>query len=314
MSKILVTGSVAYDQLLSYDGSFLDAIDPHRLEDLSMAFVTPRLVRHHGGTGANIAWNLKFLKQSPLLVSTVGGDGDPYLKILLERGIEVGHIETVPDCATATAILATDSSERQIIFYHPGADAQGQWPKNLDAKDISIAIISPRDVRIMMTAIEWCARTKTPYIFDPGQNVIAFGRDELLRGIRGARALICNAYEWQLIAERTGLSEETFLEHTPLLIVTHGDKGVHIHDQEGVIEIDACKPDKVVNPTGAGDALRAGVLAGLANGWELKHCGRLGAAMGSFAVEQEGTLLEHLDREGVWARARKNYGEELPAL
>ena len=314
MSKILVTGSIAYDQLLAYDGSFLEAIDPHQLQTLSMAFVTPRFAKHHGGTGANCAWNLRLLGQSPVLVSTVGGDGAEYVSLLQKRGIAIDHIETLAQYATPTAILATDVAERHIIFFHPGADAHGTWPKELSKEGIAIAIVSPRDVRMMQAAIEWCVTQKIPYMFDPGQQTLSFGRDELLRGIRRSRALICNEYEWQLIAERTGLSERTILEHTPLLIVTRGEKGLHMHDQEGVIDIPACTPRKFINPTGAGDALRAGMLTGMAAGWDLKHCGRLGAAMGSFAVEQEGTLLDHLDAEGVMARAEKTYGEKLPTL
>lgn len=316
MKHILVTGSIAYDQLLSYDGSFLDAIDPQQLQTLSVSFVTPRFVRHHGGTGANIAWNLKLLNQSPLLVGTVGADGGEYLSILKERGIETRHIQTIADRATSTAILATDSGERQIVFFHPGADGHGSWQENLAAerKDIAMAVISPRDVQKMMAGVDWCAENAVPYIFDPGQQVMGFGRDEVMRAVRRSRAVICNEYEWQLLSERTGLSETSILESTPLLIVTRGEKGVYIHDQEGRLEIPACTPDQVVNPTGAGDALRAGFLAGMAAGWDLLQCGRLGAAMGSFVVEQEGTLLSHLDLEGVRARVEKNYGEKMPTF
>ncbi len=314
--KILVTGSIAYDLLLTYDGSFSDAIDPAHLDELSMAFVTPRFAKHHGGTAANIAWNLRFLNQMPLVVGTVGHDGGPYLSLLEERGIPVQRIETLREHATSTAIIGTDSRERQITFYHPGADAAGQWPEELDEdrEDIAFAVVGPRDAKMMINAVDWCQKFRIPFLFDPGQQVMAFGEDDLLKAIRASRGVIANAYEWQLLSQRTGFSANAILKETHMLIITQAEDGLTIYSPKEEIVIPACRPDRVVNPTGAGDALRAGFLTGLAAGWDLRQCGQLGASMASFVVEQEGTLIGNLDAQDVFSRAQLTYGDVLPAL
>lgn len=316
MPKILVTGSVAYDLLLSYDGSFAEAVDPAHLDELSMAFVTPRFARHHGGTAANVAWNLRLLRQDPLIVASIGRDGGEYVSLLEDRKIPATYIETVPAHATPTAIIATDTKQRQITFYHPGADAHGTWPEALkdEREDIDYAIIAPRDARSMAEACAWCDTYAVPYLFDPGQQVLAFEQDALLTCIRNSRGVICNAYEWQLLSERTGFSTDAMLGETHLLIITHGDEGLSLYTKKETITLPACKAEKVVNPTGAGDALRAGIITGLAAKWKLRQCGQLGAALASFCVEHEGTLMDKIDVEEVYARAEATYGEKLPAI
>ncbi len=315
MKRILITGSIAYDFLLTYDGSFTDAIDPHALEEFSAAYVTPRFARHHGGTAANIAWKLRLLGGRPLLVGTVGHDGGSYLALLQERSIDTSRVEVLKDHATAMAIVATDDLEHQITFYHPGADSAGSWPDlSDDCEDIAYAIVSPRDARLMQEALRWCHMMKVPTIFDPGQQMLAFGEDALRRAIAGSKGVIVNAFEWDLLSDRTKFSEEELLQHTEFLVVTHGEKGAVIHTREGQEKIAACVPDAVLNPTGAGDAFRSGLLAGLALGWPLRDAGRLGAAMGSFVVEIEGTLLENLDIDEARERARRTYSEPLPRL
>ncbi len=313
--KILVTGSIAYDLLLHYEGSFPDSIDPQSLQSLSLAFVTPRFARHHGGTGANIAWNLKLLNQDPLLAGTVGNDGGAYLALLKERGIGTEYVQQVASHVTSTAIVATDNQEHQITFYHPGADAHGTWPDLADRREeLVCAIVSPRDAQAMEQAMQWCETYKLPYIFDPGQQVQSFGDQELMRAIQSSAGVITNAYEWSLLSARTSLSTDAILEHVPFLVITYGEQGLTIFTKKSPIVIPPCKPDRVVNPTGAGDALRAGFLTGLGAGWDLAQCGRLGASLASFVVEQEGTLLDHLDMNDVLSRAEVAYGEMLPEL
>ncbi len=325
--KILVTGSVAYDVLLGYDGSFADAIDPEVLEKLSVSFFSPHFARHHGGTGANIAWNLKLLGGDPLLVSTVGTDGGEYLSLFKDRGITTTFLEKREDSVTATAIIGTDTGERQITFFHPGADTKGTWPTyapdgasagkpdlNDHREDISHAIISPRNAILMMQAVRWCEKYKVPYLFDPGQQIIALSTDELTFGLRNSAGVITNEYEWELLSGRLRLSMEDAVRHTPMLIVTKGEKGVACVTKEGAETIAVCPAEKLVNPTGAGDAFRAGFLYGLHAGWSLTDALRLGNSMGSFAVEIEGTLLDAVDREAVWERAKETYGKALPEL
>src|SRR3989344_4239911 len=207
--KILVTGSKAYDVLLGYDGSFADAIDPTALNRLSVSFFSPHFARHHGGTGANIAWNLKLLGGDPLLVSTVGSDGGEYLALLEERGVSTKFLEKREDSVTATAIIGTDTSERQIAFFHPGADAKGVWPNLQDHReDIAHAIISPRNPILMMEGAHWCEKYKVPFLFDPGQLIIGLSADELMFGVRSGAGVIANEYEWGLLSEKLRLSTD----------------------------------------------------------------------------------------------------------
>jgi adenosine kinase len=312
--NILVTGSIAYDLLLQYDGSFADAIDGQDIERLSVSFFSPHYARHHGGTGANIAWNLALLKQSPLLVGTVGGDGAEYIALLKKRGVDVSHVEKLGDFPTATAIIGTDSGERQIAFFHPGADAKGTFPDLTNEPDIGAAIVSARDAGLMLQGVRQCQHLSIPYLFDPGQQVIAMSADELFASAKSSAGIVCNGYEWDLFQTRLSLPIEGLLEEVPIAIVTEGEEGVTLYTAEKTIRLPACKPDRVVNPTGAGDAFRAGVLTGIANGWSLKEGVMLGQALASFVVEIEGTLIEKIDLDAVWGRAETTYGENLPAL
>ncbi|MDA0375942.1 MAG: carbohydrate kinase family protein [bacterium] len=313
--KILVNGSTAYDLLLGYNGSFADAIDTSALDTLAVSFFAPHFARHHGGTAANIAWSLNLLGKDPMLVTTVGSDGIEYRNLLENRGISIEYVEQLQTAATATAIIGTDSSARQITFFHPGADADGSFPDLLDRREeISHAIISPRNAVLMMEGIRWCTEYKVPFFFDPGQQVLALSDDELRFGVEHSEGVIANEYEWGLITDRLGIDEQSALETTSMVIVTRGDAGVTCFSKEGALNVGPCTPDQVVNPTGAGDAFRAGFLAGLQSEWSLIDSLRLGNAMGSLAVEIEGTLIDHVDRDAVWARAEEVYGEHLPMM
>lgn len=313
--KILVTGSIAYDILLSYDGSFADALRGVDVEKLSVSFFSPHYARHHGGTGSNIAWNLRLLNQSPLLVGTVGGDGEEYTALMSERGIDVSQVEILRDHATATAIIGTDSSERQIAFFHPGADTYGHWPDLLDIREeIACGLVGARDAGLMMQAVHWFRNAKLPFIFDPGQQVLALSKDELLASMRASAGIVVNEYEWSLLTEKTGLPEEELARAVPFLIVTRGEHGLGLFTGGAMTVVPACSADCVVNPTGAGDALRAGILTGIAAGWPLLDGARLGASLASFVVEQEGTLLDSVDIDEVHERVARAYGEALPNL
>lgn len=263
-----------------------------------------------------------------MLVGTVGTDGGSYCALLEERGIDTTHVERRSDSVTATAIIGTDSHERQVAFFHPGADALGFWPSaqlSEERDNIAWAVVGPRNPVIMMQAVRWCADVGIPLLFDPGQLIIGLSPDELRFAITRSRGVICNSYEWSLLRERTGWDSAEVLQHAAFLIVTQGEEGVELYekakgqpfdraqDKQGKrTTIAACKPDQVVNPTGAGDAFRAGLLLGLGKKWSLTESCRLGAVMGSKVVEIEGTQLDTLDKEEVWERVRMTHGKELP--
>lgn len=311
--NILVTGSVAYDVLLHCEASFERGLEAQDIRRLSVAFLAQDYARHHGGTGANIAWNLRLLGADALLVATTGIDGGPYAELLRERGVDTAFLEQRSDAVTATAIIATDDAERQITFFHPGADALGTWPEtSLQEEEIAYAIVSPRDVHMMQTAMAWCKENGIPYAFDPGQQLLAFGDDDLRRAIRNCSALIVNNYEWGLLATRLKYGEDDIRKTGAQLIITRGSDGASLYAVNQQLDIPACTPERVINPTGAGDAFRAGWLAGTVAGWQPADCVRLGSAMGSYAVEVEGTLMDALDTQHVWQRAEEAYGAPLP--
>ena len=315
MKKVLVTGSIAYDILLGYEGVFADVIDPKALGSLSLSFFSPRYARRHGGTGANIAWGLKLLGIDPVLVGAVGNDGDEYVKKLKSAGIITEYIQVIDGSATATAIVNTDSRENQIAFFHPGADSHGQWPaEGLPSGEIAYGIVSARDTAAMVKGMEWCGRNKIPVFFDPGQQLIAFSDDELKHMVAVSAGVFVNEYEWEILRKKINKKGLKGMEGwegwegleggESFVIVTLGDKGARIIRRGGETEIPAFKAKKIVDPTGAGDAFRAGFLAGICEGKDIEEACRLGNAMGSIAVEREGTLLEGVKRGEVEMRIR----------
>ncbi|MDD4628584.1 MAG: PfkB family carbohydrate kinase [Candidatus Peribacteraceae bacterium] len=313
--RIFVTGSIAYDVLLSGGGSFADALKGKDLNALSVSFVTPHFKRHHGGTASNIAWNIALLGGDPLLVGTVGEDGGAYLSLLRERGIDTAFIEQRTDAVTATAIIATDDAARQISFFHPGADSLGTWPDfSGERGNVSHAIVSARSIPQMTEAIAWCVKERIPYLFDPGQQVHGFSDDELRRNLKSCAGMVVNDFESQLVQHRLKKDESALACDLPFLIVTRGGEGLSLYEKGKHVDLPACKADRVVNPTGAGDAFRGGLLVGMAAGWSLSDAAKLGSSLGSFVVEQEGTLLDRLDTEEVWMRAQQAYKSMLPHL
>ena len=315
MPTFLVAGSVAYDTLLQYDGSFADGIDADHLDELSVGYVTRHLVRHYGGTAANIAWNLRLLKQDALVAGSVGKDGDEYLERLREKGVNISLIQKRAEHVTPTAIIGTDTGERQITFYHPGAD---QMTEAADLgflkKQLSYVLVSPHSTTSMLQTVHQCQQNHLPYLFDPGQQSLQFSRDDLQRVVRGSNAVIVNSYEWEILRNALGWDASEVLEHTPLLVITHGEHGLALQTRDESIVIKAVPTQKLVNPTGAGDALRAGLSTGIALGWDIRQSAKLGAALASFVVEIEGTQLSDFRLDDLYARAESTYGERLPEL
>ncbi len=311
--RFLIHGSIAYDLLLHTESSFPDAINPKELSKLSVSFLAEHMERHHGGTGANIAWNSALLGDTPMLVGAVGNDGDDYLTLLKKRGIDVSLVEQRKGEVTATAIIGTDSAERQITFFHPGADGSAGLPDCSDLSEtVDFGIVSPRNAKLMIEGAGAMAAAKIPYLFDPGQQVILFGQDEFRRAVAGSKGLVMNEYEWELASKKLEWTEKDVLQTCGLLVITLGERGLRLEKKGERHDIPACKLSQLKNPTGAGDAVRAALLHGLSRKWSLVDTGRLAAAMGSLVCEQEGTMLEALDWEMLEGRVMDNYREKLP--
>lgn len=313
---ILVTGTVAFDHLFSYDSEFLEHLrTAAQASVLSVSFQPDRYVKRNGGTGANIAWNVALLGGNPLLVAKVGTDGKEYMHLLESRGIDVSGIEVVSEELTATGVCCTDTREHQIWFFYRGADGVGHWPDLQEKRsDIQYAIIGARNPAKMLEGIKWCKANSIPTLFDPGQYILDFTAEALTEAINITTGIILNEFEWSMLEKQLGWSKEQVAEKVEYLIVTYGEEGHVIYHQGKKTSFPRCNCDTPVNPTGAGDAFRSGLVIGLTRGWTLDQASQLGAAIASFVVEQPGTLMESLDFDRLDKRVHAAYGTTLPPL
>lgn len=304
--NIGVAGSLAYDYLSIYEGAFEEVLLPEMLNRLSVCFYVPRQERHFGGTGGNIAYNLGLLEANPLLIGMAGCDFDDYAKHLAAVSISLDHVERSKTVRTASANIITDRNGHQISEFYPGAmneDIETDLTEAL--KTLSVLIIAPDKPSRMLSLASRATALKIPYFFDPGQNVPLFKEAELKMAVSGAKGLFLNEYELELLRQKIGFSQENFIKNDKILIVTQGEKGSSIFTQIHSIPIPIVKPNTVKNPTGCGDAYRAGFLKGFAEGRDLETCGRMGALMAAYNVEYEGTQT-HLFTLGEFEKRYKN--------
>jgi adenosine kinase len=312
MSRVLVAGSMALDRFVHYEGSFLDGIRQESLEHLSVSFSVARYEERDGGSGANVAWNLRLLHQELSLLSAVGKDGQAYVDRLHARGIDTSLIYVSSTLPTANAVIATDEARRQITFFYVGAEMEPNWLKpETFPTHFSRAIVTPWKPIFTLPALRWCKEKGIPCIFDPGQHILGFTVEQFQEAIDCCQGLMMNTYEWQLIEERMGTSKEALLQKIPFIIITHGEEGFFVYEPGTEKHYPACTPDTIVNPTGAGDAFRAGVLTGLERGLDLAVSAQLGAALASKVVEVEGALLPSVDMAEISGRVEKAYGTKI---
>jgi adenosine kinase len=313
--KILVTGSIAFDTLLNCDTSFIRTIEEADKRSLSVFFEVIDMKKRLGGTGTNIAWNCRLLGNETMLVGTIGMDGMEIQKQLDARGIDTTHVEISSDDHTSFAIMSADNEQHQVGFFGRGADRQGTFPNVESEKDnISYAIMGPRNAKVLMQGLKWCKEQSIPVIFDPGQDIKLFTPQMLQECITENIGMICNEYEWEQIEKMLGHGRSHLGKIIQFLIVTESDKGYSIYTKHGSERFPRCDAETFINPTGAGDGFRGGLLTGLTHGWSLEDSAKLGAAVASFVVEDAGTLIPSLSMEKVYERAKKAYGHELPKL
>jgi adenosine kinase len=313
---ILVSGSLAFDLLLRYDGSFVDSLDPAGMEHLSVCYYTPTYARLFGGNGGAVAWTLALLGENARLLSTVGSDGGDYVDFLADGGVDASGIERLDDCQTATCIIGSDSKGRQISFWHEGANGRHAWrnppPDVSSASRFAIAL--PMQAGPMLDMLRWCKAHDIRCFFDPGQRMTQLTTEELREAMELSSGMFMNSYEAELLASRLGTTIEKIAKDLPFLVVTRDASGFMLYEKGRSVGLPRCDADKVANPTGAGDAFRAGFITGLNHGWTLEQCGQLGAAVASKCVEQPGVIIPSLDIDRVYDRAEKAYGRRLPTL
>jgi adenosine kinase len=284
----LICGSLAYDTIMVFQDKFKNHILPDKIHALSVAFYVPEMRREFGGTAGNIAYNLQLLEGKPIIMATVGDDFAPYAKRLKDNKLNTTHIKQIANSFTAQAFITTDIEDNQITAFHPGAMVESHQNSVKNVADVSLAIIAPDGRDGMFQHAKECFDASIPFLFDPGQGLPMFNGEELLHFIEMASYLAVNDYESQVIQDKTGLNLEQLAAKVKALIVTLGGQGSHIYADGQRFEVPCVKADKIVDPTGCGDAYRAGLLYGMAQGWDWPTCGRLASTMGSIKIASRG--------------------------
>ena len=285
----LICGSFAYDHIMVFPGRFKDHILPDKIHILNVCFVVPELKHEFGGSGGNIIYNMKLLDADCLPMGTVGTDFTEYREWLEQNGIELRHIRVIDDTYTAQCFITTDLDDNQITTFQVGAMVHSHENKVAMAEDISIGIVAPDGKEGMLQHARQFAEAGIPFIFDPGQNVTVLSRDELLDSFEHATWLVFNDYEWQLVEDKTGLTTASVMDLVDTLIVTRGASGSIIHSRGQRIDIPAARAERLVDPTGCGDAYRAGLLYGLMRSMDWDTTGRIASLMGKIKIEARGT-------------------------
>ena len=295
----LICGSLAFDTIMVFQDQFKNHILPDQIHKLSVAFYVPEMRREFGGTAGNIAYNLQLLEGKPLIMATVGEDFAPYSKWLNQNNLNAHHIKEIANSFTAQAFITTDMDDNQITAFHPGAMVESHQNSVKNTKDVTLAIIAPDGRDGMFQHAKECFEAGIPMMFDPGQGLPMFNGEELLHFIEMATYLAVNDYEAQVLQDKTGLTLEQIAAKVDAFIVTLGGQGSHIYAGGQRFEIPCVKADKVVDPTGCGDAYRAGLLYGIAQGWDWMTCGRLASTMGAIKIASRGGQNHKPTREEI---------------
>jgi adenosine kinase len=308
---ILVCGSLAYDTIMVFPDQFKKHILADQIHILNVAFMVPDMRREFGGTAGNIAYNLKLLGEEPMIMATVGHDFAPYAQRLENLGLSARHVRILDGQFTAQAFITTDIDDNQITAFHPGAMSDAQVNRIEEASGVRLAIVSPDGRQGMVEHARDLARARIPFVFDPGQGLPMFSGAELLDLVAGARALTVNDYEARVFEDKTGRRMEDLAETIGAVIVTRGAEGSTIHAGGRSIEVRAVPPEALVDPTGCGDAYRAGLLYGAARGWDWERCARLASVMGSIKIARRGGQNHNPSRDEIALRLREAFGEQL---
>ena len=307
--KILISGSLAYDRIMTFPGKFADHILPEKIHVLSVSFMVSGLTELYGGTAGNIAFSLALLGERPMILAAAGKDFDRYADRLLDLGVSVEGIRRIEDEFTGGAYITTDMDDCQITGFNPGAMSHASL-FNLDGVDPAkaLAIVAPGNVEDMLAYPRLYREKGVRYIFDPGQQLPVISGEDLAEALTGAEILISNDYELEKISQMTGLDKAGLLARVEVIITTLGEHGALISTSEGDRPVPAAKVGQVKDPTGAGDAFRSGLIKGLTMGLSLDLATRVGAVCAAYAVEKQGTQEHTFTEAQFWARYEKNYG------
>ena len=311
--NIVVTGSIAYDYLMTFPGRFVEHILPEQLHRISVSFLVDEMRRQRGGCAANVAYNLALLGERPRLMGTVGQDFGEYRAWLEEHGVDTALTQRQPDLFTASFFVNTDQDGNQIASFYTGAMARARNLSfhDLDAGEIDLVVISPNDPEAMVNYAAECRELGIPYLYDPSQQIIRLSGADLQAGLEGCNLLVVNEYEFEMLREKTGLSAEA-IRAAPAraCIVTLGAEGAHVWEGDSLHAIPSVPPRQADDPTGVGDAVRAGLIKGLGLGFSWDVAGRVGALAATYALEDPGPQSHHYTLAEFVARYRQSFDDK----
>ena len=309
--KLIVTGSIAFDYLMSFPGKFTEHILPEHLQRVSLSFLVDSMDKRRGGCAPNIAYTLALLGERPYLMASAGQDFRDYGEWLEAAGVDISLVQQVGGKFTASFFCSTDTENNQIASFYTGAMEHAGELSFRTVEDAGLAIISPNDPGAMIQYAEECRTLGVPFIFDPGQQCARMSGDELADGITGARLIVCNDYEFELIRQKTGLDEAGVLGRAQALIITRGEDGCSIYEADGRrVDVKAVAPHRIVDPTGVGDAFRGGFMKGMAGDAPFAICAQIGSVAATYALEHLGGQSHSYTTEEF----RQRYAEHFGAL
>jgi adenosine kinase len=309
--SVLITGSIAYDYIMVFPGHFKDHILPDKIEKLSVSFLVDSMKKQRGGVATNIAYNLALLGERPKIMATVGQDFAEYRAWLEANGVDTSAIVAVPNEFTASFFVSTDLDQNQIASFYTGAMAHAHelsFKTHAREGKIDLVVISPNDPRAMVRYPCECKELGLPYVYDPSQQIIRLTGEELAEGVRGSTMTVVNEYEFEMLKNKTGWSDGEVAAHTQALIVTCGERGSEIYVRDERFCIPAVSTRREADPTGVGDAYRAGIIKGYLKGLPWRVSGQMGSLAATFALEEHGTQNHRYTYEAFVARYREHFG------
>lgn len=308
--SVVLTGSIAYDYIMSFPGHFKDHILPDKIHEISVSFLVDSMRKQRGGIATNIAYNLSLLGERPKIMATVGQDFEDYRRWLELHFIDTSAIITIPDEFTASFFVSTDKEQNQIASFYTGAMAHAHLVSFQDHVNggIALAVISPNDPRAMVQYVAECKALDIPYVYDASQQIIRLSSQDLIEGCQGSKMIVLNDYELEMLKHKTGWTEAEIAASTETLIVTYGENGSKITHASKTIDIPVAPTQRAGEPTGAGDAYRAGIVKGLIHNFSWEFTGRIGALAATYALEEHGTQNHRYTLEEFVERFTQEFG------